>query len=114
MNTCETKKFINIFAVELNASNLRRVQTLLRDARNEWYNLGLQLGVHHSTLDGIKKDYSSVKERYTEMLKEWLKMIKPPPSWEGLVRALSQPLVGRADIALKISKEHNIFLPGTV
>ena len=64
-------------------------------------------------LDGIKKDSSSMKDCYTAMLKEWLKMIDPKPSWEGLLQALLQPTVGCGDLAAKIASEQDLSLPGT-
>lgn len=54
-----------------------------------------------------------MKDCYTAMLKEWLKMIDPKPSWEGLLQALLQPTVGCGDLAAKIASEQDLSLPGT-
>ena len=64
-----------------------------------------------TVLDRIKLDEPDTKSRYTEMLKEWLKLIHPMPSWEGLMGALKQPLVNCSDLALRIAEKH---LSGTV
>ena len=64
-----------------------------------------------TVLDRIKLDEPDTKSRYTEMLKEWLKLIHPMPSWEGLMEALKQPLVNCSDLALRIAEKH---LSGTL
>ena len=99
-------------AVDLKISNLGKLQKLLFDARNEWYNLGLALDVSPHVLEEIEKRFSSARDCYTAMLKEWLKMIDPKPSWEGLLQALLQFTVGRRDLAVKIASEHDLSLPG--
>lgn len=65
-------------------------------------------------LERIKSDHSRTTDCYTAMLIEWLKMINPQPTWEGLVQALLQPTVGCQDLALKIAREHDLFLQGKI
>ena len=50
-------------------------------------------------------DHDVVKRCFTDMLTEWLKMIDPKPSWEGLIAALKQPSVGHKDVAKAVEKE---------
>lgn len=39
----------------------------------EWFDLGIQLGVHHSTLSEINIEQQKVEGRRREMLVKWLK-----------------------------------------
>jgi hypothetical protein len=55
---------------------------------SKWHNIGVLLGLPPGKLDAIQQDYRSSDDSLREMLKEWLKMIDPPPSWEQLVDAL--------------------------
>ena len=50
-------------------------------------------------------NHDVVKRCFTDMLTEWLKMIDPKPSWEGLIAALKQPSVGHKDVAKAVEKE---------
>ena len=71
--------------------------------------LGLQLGVDQTTLRVIERDYRDMTKRcFMEMLSEWLKMIDPLPSWEGLIAALKSPSVKRKDLAKMVTKEFSI------
>lgn len=45
------------------------------------------------------------------MLIEWLKMISPQPTWERLMKALMEPIVGCQDLAVRIARKHDITLP---
>jgi len=97
---------------ELNVSNLARLLTLLHEAENDWFGLGLQLGVEVQALERIKQEHSTVKERFTTMLTEWLRMLNV--SWEKLLEALIQPTVRHHSLALKGVREQGVFLPGIV
>lgn len=94
----------------LNISNLGQLVWLLDEVQKEWYQLGLQLKLQPHILDVIRKDFHSTKECCTEMLKLWLQMVDPQPSWEKLLQALEH--VGCRHLALKLSKDHNISFPG--
>ena len=61
-----------------------------------------------------KENPTDVKACFREMLSEWLKMIDPLPSWEGLLEALKKPCVGHKNLAMKLAREHQIHLTGTV
>ena len=55
------------------------------------------------TLDAIKEDFKTNKERFTDMLKQWLYM---KPTWESLIAALREETVGLTDVADKVEKEY--------
>ena len=47
------------------------------------------LGIDSRILDTVKtSENSTIQSRLREMLKIWLKQIKPPPSWTAVVEAL--------------------------
>ena len=75
----------------------------LVDVNDEWFPLGLALGLRPPTLESI----TSFHKR--EMLTKWLKQIDGcRPSWEALVEALEKPTVQCHLVANKIKRTHNI------
>ena len=95
--------------VDLVPDNLPKLLNLLADASPEWMDLGLQLGVNQTSLRVIERDHRDMTKRcFMEMLTEWLKMIDPLPSWEGLIAALKSPSVKRKDLAKMVKKELGI------
>ena len=84
-------------AVDLVPGNLSKLLNLLVNASPEWMDLGLQLGIDQTTLRVIERDHRDMTRRcFMEMLSEWLKMIDPFPSWEGLIVALKLPWAQRS------------------
>ena len=73
---------------------------------NEWFNLGLALGIKQPILDRIRIQHlpSDCKR---EMLTKWLQRFGKYPSWNGLVRALRTPSVECYDIANNIELNHS-------
>ena len=84
--------------------DLRTVQGELWDAKCEWYNLGLELGLDKSTLDAIKIDCHEVKDCFREVLSKWLDLVTP--SWKVLVKALRASTVNFPNIASKIERKY--------
>ena len=85
--------------------DLRTVQCALWDAKCEWYNLGLELGLDKSTLHAIKISYrEQVKDCFREVLSQWLDLVTP--SWKALVKALRAPTVDFPHIASKIESKY--------
>ena len=72
----------------LTIKDLGTVQNETWSARTKWYNIGLKLGILADTLDAISKDKQSCDDRYTEMLKQWLRRSDPKPTWDALANAL--------------------------
>ncbi len=72
----------------------------LVEAKTKWEFLGLELEIPSEELDAIKKtECGNFDQCLLEMLKRWLKMNNPSPSWEGLVKALQSPLVNHLKLA---------------
>ena len=78
------------------------------DARSKWLDLGFQLDIKLNELRVIEKDCGDVNSRFREMLSTWLKMIDPPPSWEGLLTALEHDTVKCGDLAERIRQEFDM------
>ena len=100
-----------IYVVDLVSKSLPKLQTLIWKARGKWFNLGLELGIDEVTLKMLKTNHDDEETRFREMLSEWLRMIDPYPSWEGLLEALSQPPVGYKDLAEEVRKKQGIPKP---
>ena len=87
----------------------------ISDAKTKWEFLGLELGITSEDLESIKKNNNSeIEHCFKDMLKEWLKMVDPSPSWEGLIQALRSPFVGCRHLAKKIAEEHKSIFFSTV
>ena len=81
----------------------------LSEITNEWFMLGVVLGLKYSTVNGIKTDNTTVQERKQEMVRNWLqKKDKCAPSWQALVKALKDSLVQCHDVAEKIKQKYKI------
>ena len=84
---------------ELTIQDLRKVRGATWDARTEWYDIGLELGIHPAKLEEIKKDYSLTKDQFRAMLTTWLKTVNPKPTLAALAEALRSPSVGHGHLA---------------
>ena len=81
----------------------------LEGIAEEWFDLGLCLGLKNSTLKAIEENESKVAKCKREMVISWLRMKdNSTPSWQALVSALKKPIVGRRDIACQIKKTHMV------
>ena len=91
-------------------NDLGTLQSELHEARDKWYNLGVQLKVPVSDLRAIqtKFKYSNDPEDcLREMLTRWLSItIIPPPTWQTVVDALCSTPVDRPLIAEQIKSKY--------
>ena len=56
---------------------------------SKWYLIGLWIGVDENELDKIEVDNPNESNMcLVKMLKRWLKMVQPKPSWFTIVDAL--------------------------
>ena len=85
----------------LTTDDLKEVRDLLYEVRRKWYDIGLELGLKVDELDTIKASYSEAQilDRLTEMLKKWLKLTTPQPTWEALELALRSKAVDEQELA---------------
>ena len=61
---------------------------LLLPIAKDWHTIGTLLKVPSSELEQIESDYLSCRDRVREMIKKWLKQIKPRPTWKRLAEAV--------------------------
>ena len=76
--------------------------TLVRElavANNQYYEIGILLGIDGEKLKEIEKEYKETTRRFSEMFLWWLKGNGVTVSWEPLVSALESPLVGHRILA---------------
>ena len=69
------------------------LSTLLRElfkkVDSKWENIGILLEIESHNLESIKTaEHHNTQNCLREMLKIWLKMINPPPSWSAITNAL--------------------------
>ena len=92
----------------LTSSDLAKVLKALWEARSKWYNLGLELGISHGSLDAIKQDNLHVTgDCLSAMLREWLKRDQPPPTWHSLSNVLESPTVNMGELIKELPYGHN-------
>jgi hypothetical protein len=84
---------------KLTIKDLRKVLRATWEGRTKWYDIGLELDIDPETLDTIKGNNDNISDRFQAMLKTWLKMIDPRPTWEALAEALRSPIVGYEHLA---------------
>ena len=87
-------------------SDLSCVFEELLDANHKWFNLGLKLKLNATTLVCVRDQYSDPSEALREMLLHWLKMVDPPPTWEGLACALESRTVGEPRLAEQLRTKY--------
>ena len=84
----------------LKVRDLSTVQNTTWNARSQWYNIGLGLDISADTLDAIRRsNQGECDDCYSAMLKHWLKVKHPRPTWNGLAEALKTPSVNMGQLA---------------
>ncbi len=90
----------------LRHNDLRAVLTELLPVCAEWYDIGLALDMSPGTLNAMKVGtYKEPKHCLRDMLSEWLST-SPDCSWEGLIAALKDPIVGHGALARQLETKH--------
>ncbi len=84
--------------------DLQNVFSLLINATNDWFELGLALGIKHITLVGIGSNKSSDKARLREMLAHWLKSSRSR-TWRDIFNGLRSNTVQQDVLADTIDSE---------
>ena len=79
----------------------------LWDARDKWYNIGIQLDMAVVDLEVIRRDQNATTDEcMTEMLIKWLRNACNPPTWNCIVNALRSPTVNLMHMAETIEHNH--------
>ena len=85
----------------LDDRDLSTVMEQMWEAREKWYNIGLNFKIPHSQLGVIKSDAKKIDEMFTEMIKQWLQA-GDCCNWKTVYDALKSPIVGEVSTADKI------------
>ena len=65
------------------------LRELIKKVDSKWENMGILLEIEPHRLESIKtEEHHNTQNCLREMLKIWLKMINPPPSWSAITNAL--------------------------
>ena len=83
-----------------------------RFPEKRWIDLGLRLGLHKNTLDGIKNDNNTTSSCYTECLSQWLRRADNVDSrggatWDSLSDALRS--MNEVAVADKLDQESKLL-----
>ena len=79
----------------------------LWDARDKWYNIGIQLDMAVVDLEVIRRDQNATTDEcMTEMLIKWLRNACNPPTWKCIVNALRSPTVSLMHMAETVEHNH--------
>ena len=78
----------------------------LSDVRANWYNLGGLLKLNEGDLRTIEAQYPDINARFREMLSMWLRRSNPSPTWESLLSALRDPMIGQGQLANKLERNY--------
>ena len=93
---------------KLGIDDLRDVIELTWEARTQWYNVGLGLGISPDNLDVIHRNsQGDCSVCHRQMFIEWLRN-HLQPTWSLLAGALKSRLVGMADLAEKIAHKRKL------
>ena len=81
---------------ELRLEDIALIQEETWEVRYKWRYLGNALKMPRLVLDMIEEEYDYTREYYREVVRRWLRMTEPKPTWQALVTALrdveEQPL----------------------
>ncbi len=78
----------------------------LNNASNDWFNLGLALGMKFTGLKNIQDQYSDNNRRLTEVVGKRLQVTDPPMTWPYICECLRRPTVARNDVAEEIEDKY--------
>lgn len=87
---------------------LKQVCAELKDFEN-WFELGIQLGVNEDILDSIEASHKSTGRKCLEMVQQWLN--SKYPTWEGIHDALMN--IYESDLAARIADKYDVHPCGT-
>ena len=87
----------------LSINDLREIIDQTWEARPQWYNVGLGLGISADNLDAMQiNNQGNCDACFREIFKKWLRNHRRP-TWSLLAEALESPSVGMAELANKIA-----------
>ena len=95
---------IHFLYTALTEHHLRYLLEDTFDARAKWYYIGLCLDLPLSTLEAMREDMNTAQERYTEVIKQWLKTGKA--TMRKLIDALKSKTVSENRLVSHLQKKY--------
>lgn len=83
----------------LNPDDADKILEELLEVQNNSYVFGLRLHLPQYVLDDIHKTYLEPRDRLLQVLKTFLKRVKPRPTWPIIIKALNDPAVNLPRLA---------------
>ncbi len=78
----------------------------LNNASNDWFNLGLALGMKITDLEDIEDAYRHNQRRLLKMVGKRLQVTEPPMTWAYICECLRRPTVECNDVAEEIEDKY--------
>ena len=104
---CYSKLYLSYNLEILTIEDLHELQNTIWEARTQWYNIGLGLGLSQGSLEAIQCNNRKCEDCFRDMLSKWLKKAHPRPTWSALAEALESPSV---DYSLRLAESDKILL----
>lgn len=79
---------LNFHYIVLNRTDVREVLEYIWDFRAVWKCIGRELSIDLGTLEAIERDNSKCEDCLREMIIQWIRNAKAPPTWVTLDKAL--------------------------
>ena len=76
------------------------------DVQTKSDKFGRVLKLSKATVDSIYQQYSDPQDRLFAVLDEFVKQIKPSPTWRVILEALRHPLIGQHRLAQEIQTKY--------
>ena len=81
---------------------LKQVRDFLFDAREKWFDIGVSSGVGGARLAKIRENCDNEPAAcLIEMIREWLRLADPPPTWAALAHVLKSKTINEVELAEK-------------
>ena len=87
--------------------DLKEVRSCIWDAQVKWFHLGVELGLHPSSLEAIRKKFrDDPAECFSQMLMDWLAGQGSKPTWKNVSSALNAPAVHLPALAKAVEMKY--------
>ena len=96
--------------IVLTGKDVQTICVTLVKARNNWFNLGLALGMDYDQLESIQDQFRDNSGRLTKMIAKRLSVTDPknPMTWPYICECLRNLTVMRYDVAEAIEREKGL------
>ena len=99
-------------AERLSSEDLSKVFSTLYEARTNWRNIGLGIGIDPTTIEAIGiKNRDDVNDCFRELLLTWLRKGSSKCTWATLASVLKSETVGLGWLSEEVRRKHLLQLP---